>query len=111
MTVAADSAAMSDRIREARQEAGLTQVDVARAMGLKQQSVQAWEAGRTRPGADKLAALASVLGTTVDALLGREEVRSVSAHSGADLDWVRKHDPATWKFIVDTAKAARRKGT
>jgi transcriptional regulator with XRE-family HTH domain len=99
---------MGDRIRQARLDAELTQADVATRMGLKQQSVQAWESGRSRPGAANLSLLAQVLGTTVDSLLGHE-VRSVSPASGADLEWVRENDPATWKFIVDTAKAARRR--
>ena len=59
---------MGDRITEARVAAGLTQPDVAAAIGVKQQQVSAWERGTRIPDRHR-AALAGVLGIDLTDLL------------------------------------------
>lgn len=52
---------LGDTLRTARQTRGLTQRDVAAAMGIKQASVQLWEAGETKPSVERLPLLAETL--------------------------------------------------
>ena len=47
---------------EAREESGLTQADVAKRMGVRQQTVSRWESGASRPRRPNLAKLADLLG-------------------------------------------------
>lgn len=58
----------TDRLREARRSAGLSQAAVAEASGLSRQAVSAIEAGRNRPSVDAALALARVLGSSVERL-------------------------------------------
>lgn len=53
----------------ARKRAKLTQVEVARAIGVDQSSVCLWETGKTMPRAAILSKLAALYGCTVDELL------------------------------------------
>jgi len=62
------------RIKDARLAAGMTQEELAAAVGVKQPSVAQWENGSTYPRVPMLRALAEVLHTTVDALI--EEVET-----------------------------------
>lgn len=59
-------------IKNAREKAGLTQVQVAKAMNVHQSAVALWEAGETQPRADKLLRLAEVLKCSVIDLLANE---------------------------------------
>lgn len=54
-------AAISDRIREARRAAKLTQDQLAERLGISSQAVQQWESGRAKPDLDRLPAVARVL--------------------------------------------------
>ncbi len=54
---------------ELRKAAGLTQSEVARLCGVSQEAVHRWEAGKARPTMDKLPALSTVLGVSIDALV------------------------------------------
>jgi transcriptional regulator with XRE-family HTH domain len=59
---------VGDRIGEARTAAGLTQPDVASAIGVKQQQVSTWERGGRIPDKHR-AALAATLGIELTELL------------------------------------------
>ncbi|MBZ4018713.1 helix-turn-helix transcriptional regulator, partial [Streptomyces purpurogeneiscleroticus] len=52
--------APSERVR-LREAAGLTQAAVAQALGARVQSIQAWEAGRAEPKAERLEAYRRLL--------------------------------------------------
>jgi transcriptional regulator with XRE-family HTH domain len=56
---------LSEAIRAARRRAGLSQAELAAALGVRQSSVSQWERGSTRPSTDHLLALTSVLHTTL----------------------------------------------
>lgn len=56
------------RIRDLRNAAGLSQKELAQRMGVSVPAVSFWESGVQRPAIDKLPKIASVLGTTIDAL-------------------------------------------
>jgi transcriptional regulator with XRE-family HTH domain len=57
------------RIRTARDAAGLTQKQVADHFGIKRPTVTQWEAGPHRPDQDRFPALAALLGITLDWLM------------------------------------------
>lgn len=68
---------ISKNLREAREASGLTQSDLARALGISPQSVQQWEKGVSAPKIDRLSAVASVLGIPVEALTGNTAAATV----------------------------------
>lgn len=63
---------LPERIKSARQRAGLSQSEIAREIGLNQSSVSDWERGETAPSLANLTKLARLLGVTVDHLLDTE---------------------------------------
>ena len=65
--------ALSDRIKNYRQSAGLSQEKMAELVGVSRQAVTKWETGQTSPSTENLFRLAEILGTTVDLLLTEEE--------------------------------------
>jgi transcriptional regulator with XRE-family HTH domain len=67
--------ALGQRIAELRKQQQLTQAELARALGLSQQSVFAIELGDRRVSVDKLATLVRLFGVTIDELLGIKPVK------------------------------------
>lgn len=64
------------RIKELRQERGLGQADLARCMGVFQNTVSNWETEAALPKTRQLPLLAQVLGVGIDDLY-TEEARAV----------------------------------
>ncbi len=65
--------ALSDRIKNCRQSAGLSQEKTAELVGVSRQAVTKWETGQSAPSTENLFRLAEILGTTVDFLLSDAE--------------------------------------
>lgn len=65
-----------NRIKEARIAAGLSQKYVATTLGIAGPSVSNWESGKTNPTPDNYVALASLLGVSVDFLLGNDSANT-----------------------------------
>lgn len=63
---------LSDEIRRLRQEQGVTQVTLARRLGVSKQSVSNWENNNIQPSVDMLEKLADYFAVSTDTLLGRE---------------------------------------
>ena len=63
---------LGESIRELRKRRGLSQEKLAEQMGVSRQAVTKWEAGQSAPSSENLLRLAELLGTTAEALLGRE---------------------------------------
>ena len=61
---------LGERIRAARQAAGLSQEKLAERLGLTRQAVTKWETGQSAPSTENLLRLAEVLGVPMTALLG-----------------------------------------
>ncbi|MBI4827582.1 MAG: helix-turn-helix domain-containing protein [Nitrospinae bacterium] len=61
---------LGQRVRARREERGLTQADVARALQVSAQAVSKWERGENAPDIALLGQLARLLDTSVDWLLG-----------------------------------------
>jgi transcriptional regulator with XRE-family HTH domain len=62
---------MKIKLKQFRVKAGLTQAKIAEAVGVSQPNYQRWEAGSAPIPEDKMKKLAKVLGTSLEALLGR----------------------------------------
>lgn len=61
------------RIRELREEKGLSQIELAKAVNFTQAFVSSWEAGRRTPNVETIIFLAQFFGVTTDYLLGLED--------------------------------------
>jgi len=59
--------------RKAREEAGKTVAETAKACGVTRQAVHGWERGEYKPSADMLVKLAEFYQCSVDDLLRKEE--------------------------------------
>jgi transcriptional regulator with XRE-family HTH domain len=70
---------VGQRIRVLRQEAKMSQTDLAEQLGVTFQQVQKYERGATRVSAGRLTKIAGVLGVPVSRLLGLDEERGVTA--------------------------------
>lgn len=60
---------MGGRLSRARDSAGLTVAQLARRLGVKTSTIQAWESDRSQPRANRLAMLAGVLNVSLSWLL------------------------------------------
>lgn len=69
-----DLPALGDRLRVAREGAGLTQAKVAEILHIARTTLVAIEAGQRRPRLDELQRMGVLFGTSVNALLRREAV-------------------------------------
>jgi len=65
-----DKKIFSTRFRILIDNAGLKMTDIARALDLTKQSVDAWDKQKAVPSADKLVELAEVLDCSIDYLCG-----------------------------------------
>jgi transcriptional regulator with XRE-family HTH domain len=61
--------AIGERIREARERAGMSAAQLARRVGVEKSSLDAWEAGERDPRANRLNTLAGLLGVSLGWLL------------------------------------------
>ncbi|WP_437215956.1 helix-turn-helix domain-containing protein [Pectobacterium sp. LFLA-215] len=77
---------LGKRITALRKDAGMTQTQVAQALNVSQQAVQAWEAGRRRIQISILPAVARVLSVSLEDLLG-EEAEKAARKRGPTPKW------------------------
>ncbi len=61
--------AMKDRLKAEREKKGLTQVEVAKDLGVAQPTITKYERGIKKPSTDMLVVLADYYGVTTDYLL------------------------------------------
>ena len=66
----------SERLKELRKQAHLTQVELANKLGIVQSSYADWERGKKKPTQDNLVKIAQVLNVSVDYLVGNSEEKS-----------------------------------
>lgn len=59
-----------DRLRQLREAAGLTQIQLALRVGVTQGTIANWERGARRPQLENLVRISNILGCGVDELLG-----------------------------------------
>jgi len=83
---------LGDRIRRARERVGLSQIELARRIGLSKNAMNSIEARDADPRASRIVAIAQVLGISTDALL-LDQPTTAS----------REHQPATERSRRRTA--------
>ena len=66
----------SERLKDLRKQAGLTQVDVAEKLGISQPAYASWERGVKKPTQENLVKIAQILNVSVDYLVGNSEEKS-----------------------------------
>lgn len=66
--------ALGDRIRKARKERGMTQSELAHALGISVQAISQWESGKTLPTTDRLILISDMLGMDLRSALFRGEL-------------------------------------
>lgn len=91
--------AMISRLRK---EHGMTQLQLADALGVTFQAVSNWERGLSMPDISKLPELAELFGTTIDELLGRPCPVLTEAAAGR----LEKHLEITAVTVGEAAEAA-----
>lgn len=80
----AETATLGDRLAAARDQAGLSQKQLAKGLGIKAGTLRDWEDDLAEPRANKLAMIAGVLGVSVGWLLtGEGEGVSAPLDEGA----------------------------
>lgn len=63
----------SERLKESRKQARLTQVEIAEKLGISQPAYASWERGTKKPTQENLVKIAQVLNVTVDYLVGNSD--------------------------------------
>ena len=98
---------LNEKIIYSRKKAGMSQIDLADALGVSRQSVSKWETGESNPDITKLPALAKALDVSIDWLLSEDAQEKAPAPDTAAIiqdkaypDWV-EHLP---KSIVGLIK-------
>ena len=66
----------SERLKDLRKQAGLTQVDVAERLGISQPAYASWERGVKKPTQENLVKIAQILNVSVDYLVGNSEEKA-----------------------------------
>ena len=66
----------SERLKELRKKANVTQVEVAEKLGISQPAYASWERGIKKPTQENLVKIAQVLNASVDYLVGNSEEKS-----------------------------------
>lgn len=93
----------SERLKKLRKDTGLTQVDVARKLGISQQAYASWERGVKKPTQDNLVKISQVLNVSVDYLVGNLQEKS------DDLDNIELLFRMNSKDLTDKEKAVFKK--
>lgn len=65
---------LADKLKEARKNAGLTQIELAEKLCVSRQAITKWETGKGIPDVDNLKVISKVLNVSIDFLLDDEEV-------------------------------------
>lgn len=63
----------AERLKELRKQANLTQVELAKRLGIGQSSYADWERGRKKPTQENLVKISQVLSVSIDYLVGNSE--------------------------------------
>ena len=96
---------MGVRLRTARRSAGLTQKQLAEALGVESITVSRWERGVTTPSLPRLRRIAEITGTTVSDLVRAPE--AATAHA-AELVALREELAETRQLVDRVAHALER---
>jgi len=111
-TPASTDVAIGGRIRFRRREVGLTQLELAKAIGVSVQQMQKYEGGQNRIAAARLIDVAAALSTTAGALIDEgatdsPEPRLLNVAGAVDLlkAYGRIVDPAHRRSLLGMARS------
>ena len=65
---------LADKLKEARKNAGLTQVELAEKLCVSRQAITKWESGKGIPDVDNIKMISKVLNVSIDFLLDDEDI-------------------------------------
>lgn len=77
---------VAERIKLLREQAALTQSDLARRLGITRSSVNAWEMGISVPSTQYIVELAGLFGVSTDCLLGVDPSATVNVSGLTEKD-------------------------
>ncbi len=89
---------LNENIRKLRISQGISQVDLARALGVSKQSVSNWENDNIQPSIDMLIKIAKHFSVSTDYLLG------ITTHAVLDVSGLDAKIVAHLRLIIDDIK-------
>lgn len=92
---------LNERIKELRNSKKMTQVELAKALGLTKQCISNWENDNVLPSVDMLCKLADFFSVTTDYLLCREEKELLF------IDGLSKNEIVHIRQIVEDIKSLK----
>ena len=93
---------LNDRIQELRQAKRMTQVDLAKSLGLTKQGVSNWENDNVLPSVEMLSRIADFFGVSTDYLLCRDDGQTL------DVNGLSPDEIAHLQEIVNDLKNRKR---
>lgn len=81
---------IKERLREARKARGMKQADLAERMGVRKNTVSAWETGQNRPDMDDVERLCGILDVSPSWMLGVDDDLAVSPSEMALIKKIRQ---------------------
>ena len=75
---------LSDKIKMLRENAGITQSELAKSLGLTRSAINAWEMGLSVPSTQYITELAKYFNVSTDFLLGMGESATISVSGLTD---------------------------
>ena len=74
-----------NRIKELRTEIGMKQVDLARLLKVRQNTVSNWENERFQPDQDALRSMSEIFDASIDYILGNSDIKKAPSLEDAGL--------------------------
>lgn len=103
---------MKFHIREAREQAGYSQKELAQMIGVAQNTFHGYESGKHDPKSDILAKIAECCNVSVDFLLGRKQIAEKASPCSEeaqklakDYDELDDHGKRVVRLVADEEKA------
>lgn len=99
-----------ERLKQLREAKNLTQLRLAMELNVSQETISGYEIGKAVPPAEMLVKLADSLGTSVDYILGRTDIKStlraseLSEQEAEILAILRKQPQDKRAFVYDMIK-------
>ena len=99
-----------ERLKQLREAKGLTQLRLAMALNVSQETISGYEIGKAVPPAEMLVKLADALDSSVDYILGRTDIKStlraseLNAQEAEMLSILRKQPADKRTFVFDMIK-------
>lgn len=81
---------LGERIKELRKSSKMTQVDLAKKLGITKGTVSTWETGNRTPGFDALNFMCDLFEVSLDYLMGRTDNNTYREITDADIEFMDK---------------------